>query len=142
MAVRDTDLKSFPVISLPGVRRILSAEVARTSRPDLGFAVSPRPAEAAELGFHFDFLDRHDGAVIEVLAEGRPDTVSVDGTIIGARDGFRKVVGRPSPWRQPRAVAGVVPVLGTLAFAMAVWGFPRSDRRADYSTPYWLVVSF
>lgn len=123
--------------------RILSVSVLKTSRPVNDFRVISPPAFwTNEAPLSFDFLDKNDGAVIEVLHTSSNRTPSLLGTMRGLPQGFSSLghFSRPKPQKQkkkPSGPLGIIttvifspPVLALAGFALALYG-PRPEFLAE-----------
>jgi hypothetical protein len=115
--------------------KILSAQVVGVSRPVIQFSCIPSDSgHQATLGF--EFLDRHDGAVIEVLHTDQANGLNVAGAIRGLPSGLTNLGNAEPP---PRTKVGVYVVLGLL---VAAAGFAAAGAFASVETLFWpLTVS-
>ena len=90
-AIRRQDIASsdLPRISFDEGVNILSCKVKHVTRVPIGFEISKVESNQAE--FSFEFLDKNDGALIEIIHDG-PASIApkLSGTIIGALPGFRE----------------------------------------------------
>lgn len=75
---------------------ILAAEIIKTTREVNAFSIKSRDNHSNELILIFDFLDRNDGALINLTHTGKR-SVDVKGTIKGMPDGVTSFGHIPSP---------------------------------------------
>ena len=91
--IQKSDIKGCLEIALEPSVEILEAYVAKSSSEVTGFQVSPigevggKPANRVNVTF--DFLDKGDGASIEILHTGKKDTKPIfEGAIVGTPKGI------------------------------------------------------
>ena len=89
--IHDADLEpSDPLrINFDSDGQILAATVLTSHRPVTNFRAVPHPISAIDVPISFKFLDRHDGAVIEVLHTGIDIKPSLLGTVRGIPKGAK-----------------------------------------------------
>jgi hypothetical protein len=124
--------------------RILSASVVGVSRPVVEFACAQSGApHTANLAF--EFLDTHDGAIVEILHTDDEDNLVVAGTVRGIPKGLkylgRTIALQPArSMRQIKFAGGTMIVLGLVAAALAIfasadllaWPFKAEGTSAEY----------
>lgn len=80
-------------VCLPEKSKALGVGVAKSSRPAIGLTASIDESRAAVI-VDFDFLDKDDGGVIEILYQGDPDLKpTLAGSIRGAPQGIKSLGG-------------------------------------------------
>jgi len=80
-------------VQLPDNTVVLGAGVAWSTRPAINLSASIDEAKSA-VNVAFDFLDRNDGGLIEILYHGDPKaSPSLKGSIMGAPRGIRSMLG-------------------------------------------------
>jgi len=91
--IRREDLAPANPLSLEmEAARVLDISLATVTRPVTNVAISNITVGEArgKAQVTFDFLDENDGAVVQILTEGQPQSIRIAGTIIGMPDGIKK----------------------------------------------------
>jgi hypothetical protein len=94
-AIRPIDILATPRIIVPEGSRILAAHVSALSRKEVAFAIGK--SEDNSLEFSFAVLDFKDGVAIDLLVEGEPEKTRIEGSFVGAPQGFRLTDVRTLP---------------------------------------------
>lgn len=96
--------------------RILSISILKASRSVNDFGFLPIGNSMHEAAFDFNFLDRNDGVVVEILHTSTDRKPSIKGTLRGLPQGFRNFGQFTSPKPQKRKRRG--PVSSQTAFVL------------------------
>lgn len=116
-----------------GDGRILSAVILKSTRAVNDFSIpKPPDGDVSEMEFTFNFLDKNDGVVVEVLHTSTDRKPSIKGTLKGLPQGFRNLgqFTRPKPQKKTsgklRSITWILspPVMAVGGFLTAVYG-PR-----------------
>lgn len=119
--IQKSNIRSFLEIVLDHPAEVLEADIVKLSRGETGFEVTPTRAVGGKLANRvnvtFDFLDKGDGASIEILHTGNRDTKpSFEGAIVGVPQGIIvnavKQISLPSP--APGVAPKALVVLGCI----------------------------
>lgn len=117
--------------------RILSAVILKSSRAVNDFSI-PLPPDISvnEIEFTFNFLDKNDGVVVEILHTSTDRKPCIKGTLKGLPQGFRNLgqFTRPKPQKKKRsgplaALTGVV--FNPIVFACACFMFSIYGPRPE-----------
>lgn len=119
--------------------RILKAHIISVNNEANRFSVEVSP-DWTELKIRFDFLDKNDGFVLQMLHSGKSGRdMTFEGMVIGAGPPARRRVTIPPPppkfafgIENPRhraALNGVVPLLILIAFAALLYAFTPAENR-------------
>ncbi|WP_233237423.1 hypothetical protein [Bordetella sp. LUAb4] len=129
--------------------QILAATVQKSHRNVTGFFVAPAPNSATDLVIEFNFLDRDDGALVEILHTGSSVRPELMGTVRGIPKGFSNkgsVGSLPPlmPLRMRRALRINPVILGislVLAGVVMLISSVISSEQAAILDPAWLKAA-
>jgi len=100
--------------------QILSTTIIKVSRDSISFKITE--IQKNIINFTFDFLDKHDGAIIEVMYDGEAIIKPViKGTIKGAVNGFEGLKSVLDPYSKTNTFISIFLILLGISFLIAAF---------------------